>query len=131
MPSWKQISAETKHPQDKTPDLQDLHHEVATPSIDSPQPSSQFEPSANRPPNTLQTPLHEEPLQDHLLKLYYDARSFFEEQGVSSLYLALGFLEWYEADNSHQPRYAPFDLDPSGAESKGCHIAVSDQVFGE
>lgn len=60
----------------------------------------------------LQTALDDETLQGRLLRLFYDARSLFEEQGVNSLYLAVGFLEWYEALNSDTPRYAPLLLIP-------------------
>src|SRR6185312_14831952 len=45
----------------------------------------------------LQTLLTSESLQKRLLNLYFDARTLEEEQGVNILYLALGFLKWYEA----------------------------------
>ncbi len=61
----------------------------------------------------LQTKLSSEDLQSRLLSLYFDARTFEEEQGVSSLYLAMGFLEWYEADASDKPRFAPLLLIPA------------------
>jgi very-short-patch-repair endonuclease/DNA polymerase III delta prime subunit len=51
-------------------------------------------------------------LQKRLLSLHTDARTMEEEQGVSILYLALGFLEWYESPSSDQPRYAPLLLIP-------------------
>ena len=60
----------------------------------------------------LQTPLADESLQKRLLKLYYDARTSEEEQGVSILYLALGFLKWYEDGNSDRERHAPLLLLP-------------------
>lgn len=60
----------------------------------------------------LQTNLSTESLQAKLLKVFYDARTFEEEQGVNILYLALGFLKWYEADSSDEPRYAPLLLVP-------------------
>lgn len=60
----------------------------------------------------LQTPLDDEKLQKKLLRLFYDARGFYEEQGVNSLYLAIGFLEWYESPTSDKPRYAPLLLIP-------------------
>lgn len=61
----------------------------------------------------LQTPLDDEKLQKKLLRLYYDARAFYEEQGVNSFYLAMGFLEWYESPTSDKPRYAPLLLIPA------------------
>ena len=60
----------------------------------------------------LQTTLDDEKLQKKLLRLFYDARGFYEEQGVNSLYLAMGFLEWYESPSSDKPRYAPLLLIP-------------------
>jgi len=60
----------------------------------------------------LQTPYESTTLQSRLLKLSYDAKLFEEEQGVSILYLAAGFLEWYESDSSDAPRYAPLLLIP-------------------
>ncbi|WP_010581776.1 DUF3320 domain-containing protein [Schlesneria paludicola] len=60
----------------------------------------------------LQTRLAAAPLHERLLSLYYDARTFEEEQGVSSLFLALGFLEWYEEAETDKPRFAPLVLIP-------------------
>lgn len=60
----------------------------------------------------LQTSLSSGSLQKRLLSLYYDARTFEEEQGVSILYLALGFLKWFETETSTTERYAPLLLVP-------------------
>ncbi len=60
----------------------------------------------------LQTRLSPEGLQTRLLKLYSDARTLEEEQGVNILYLALGFLEWYQSDRSEEKRQAPLLLIP-------------------
>ena len=35
------------------------------------------------------------------------AKTAIEESGANMLYLILGFLEWYESDDSEQPRFAP------------------------
>lgn len=51
-------------------------------------------------------------LQRRLLNTYYDARTSIEEQGVNILYLSLGMLHWYEADNSEELRRAPLVLVP-------------------
>lgn len=59
----------------------------------------------------LQTEFSTDRLQDRLLKMYYDARTFEEEQGVNILYLAAGFLQWKEADNG-KIRQAPLILIP-------------------
>lgn len=60
----------------------------------------------------LQTKLTSASLQRRLLQMYYDARGFEEEQGVNILYIALGFLKWFEAESSDKPRYAPLILVP-------------------
>jgi hypothetical protein len=69
----------------------------------------------------LQTALPPERLQRALLKLYYDARTAYEERGVNVLYLALGFLEWRDAPNSDQARYAPLLLIPVKLERGSAH----------
>ena len=51
-------------------------------------------------------------LQKRLLKLFRDARTAEEEQGVNILYLALGFLRWYEDESSEVLREAPLVLLP-------------------
>ena len=60
----------------------------------------------------LETRLGPEALQRRLLTLHTDARTAEEEQGVNILYLALGFLRWYEADSSQVLRESPLILMP-------------------
>ena len=60
----------------------------------------------------LQTRLGSERLQGRLLSIYYDAQTYEQEQGVSILYLAMGFLKWYESPSSDKARYAPLLLIP-------------------
>src|ERR1043165_541827 len=48
----------------------------------------------------LQTSLSSEGLQARLFALFHDARPMMEEQGVNILYLALGYLKWFEADHA-------------------------------
>lgn len=60
----------------------------------------------------LQTGLSSTQLQSRLLQLYYDARTYEEEQGVNILYLAMGFLSWYEDENSDVEHQAPLILIP-------------------
>jgi len=62
--------------------------------------------------NKLQTPYASQALQKRLLNTYYAARTYVEEQGVSTLFLALGMLHWYEAASSDQLRSAPLILIP-------------------
>ena len=60
----------------------------------------------------LQTRLNADRLQKKLLTLYRDAQTLEEEQGISVLFLALGFLRWYESESSEIERFAPLILLP-------------------
>jgi len=60
----------------------------------------------------IETRLGPEALQRRLLTLHTDARTAEEEQGVNILYLALGFLRWYESDSSQVLRESPLILMP-------------------
>jgi len=60
----------------------------------------------------LQTAYSPSLLQRRLLNTYYAARTAIEEQGVNTLFLAIGMLKWYEADSSDLTRYAPLILVP-------------------
>lgn len=72
-----------------------------------------FLPEASAGDEALQTALSAEALHRRLLKLFYDARTYEEEQGVGILFLALGFLKWYETPQADQPRFAPLLLVPA------------------
>ena len=58
----------------------------------------------------LQTVLSAEVLQRRLLTFHHDARTAVEEQGVNTLFLALGQLQWREDKNSDIDRFAPLLL---------------------
>jgi hypothetical protein len=60
----------------------------------------------------LQTNLGPEPLERRLLKLFREARTFEEEQGVNILFLAIGFLNWFEDARSEERCSAPHLLVP-------------------
>jgi very-short-patch-repair endonuclease len=60
----------------------------------------------------LQTQLSEDKLQKRLLGMAREAKTLEEEQGVNALYLAIGFLRWYEDEKSQVPRQAPLILVP-------------------
>ncbi len=62
--------------------------------------------------NSLQTQLTAEGLQKRLTSLYYESREVEEEQGVNVLYLALGFIKWFESAQSDVERFAPLILLP-------------------
>jgi hypothetical protein len=61
----------------------------------------------------LETPLGPDGLQKKLLSIHQQARTAEEEQGVNILYLAIGFLIWYEDETSSIPRSAPLILLPA------------------
>ena len=54
----------------------------------------------------------EKELNGCLTKMYRSARTSMEENGASTLYLALGLLRWFESKKSSTARYAPIVLVP-------------------
>lgn len=62
--------------------------------------------------NKLQTRLGSDALDKRLIKISNEANTYYQEQGVDLLYLALGFLTWYEDTNSTKARSAPLVLVP-------------------
>lgn len=60
----------------------------------------------------LRTFLQPEALEKTMKKLHRDAKVSIEENGSNTLYLAMGFLKWYESDRSERVRYAPLVLVP-------------------
>lgn len=60
----------------------------------------------------LRTFLSAAELERVLKKLHRQAKVSIEENGANTLYLALGFLRWYETDQSDRARYAPLVLVP-------------------
>ena len=60
----------------------------------------------------LQTPYTSARLQKRLLGTFYRARRSIEEEGVNTLFLALGMLHWYESESSDTERRAPLLLVP-------------------
>jgi Protein of unknown function (DUF4011) len=63
-------------------------------------------------PNGLQTSLLPGLLHKRLHDMQRDAKTAEEERGVNILFLALGFLRWYEDEESGVPRDAPLILLP-------------------
>lgn len=51
-------------------------------------------------------------LEKALKKIHRQAKVSLEENGANTLYLALGFLKWYEDDKCEKPRIAPILLIP-------------------
>jgi very-short-patch-repair endonuclease len=60
----------------------------------------------------LDTPYDTEALTRHLLVVARESKSVLEEQGYTILYLALGFLEWYEDASLEKSSRAPLILIP-------------------
>jgi hypothetical protein len=60
----------------------------------------------------LETRLGSDALQKKLLKIAREAKTAEEESGINMLYLALGFLTWFEDNASSLPREAPLILLP-------------------
>lgn len=60
----------------------------------------------------IRTFLGERELEGSLKNLYRAAKTSMEENGSNTLFLALGFLRWFESDLSEKPRYAPIVLIP-------------------
>jgi len=60
----------------------------------------------------LPTSIPEDRLDSRLIKIESEAHTQLQEQGIDVLYLALGFLEWYEDPNAQTPRFAPLVLVP-------------------
>ena len=69
-------------------------------------------PAGRGGPDALQTRLEPEALQRKLLKIAREAQTAEEESGVNILYLALGFLTWFEDESSSTAREAPLVLLP-------------------
>lgn len=60
----------------------------------------------------IRTFLDENELEKTLKSLYRSAKMSMEENGTNTLFLALGFLRWFESDVSEKARYAPIILIP-------------------
>ena len=78
--------------------------------------------AARHSDSKLQTRLTPDRLQKKLLTLYRDAQTLEEEQGISVLFLALGFLRWYESDSSQTERFAPLILLPVDLERSSTRV---------
>jgi very-short-patch-repair endonuclease len=59
-----------------------------------------------------QTRLDPEKLEKRLTKVFREQRTLEEEQGISTLYLAIGFLKWFESDQAEEASFAPLILVP-------------------
>ncbi len=62
--------------------------------------------------NRLLTHYHQQDLDNILVYMHKNAKLSIEENGSSTLYLAVGLLQWYDRKTPEQPRYAPILLLP-------------------
>ncbi len=81
------------------------------PSYDLPLPNGEGT-AAKHGDNQIQTLLLPEVMERKLAAIRDDARLATQELGLSTLYAAFGYLEWYESENSEEQRYAPLMLLP-------------------
>lgn len=79
----------------------------------------------------LQTALTEERLFLNLLKVHTEAQTYIQEQGVNVLFIALGFLHWYEADAADKLRKAPLLLLPVELKRTGAKDAFHLEYSGD
>jgi hypothetical protein len=80
--------------------------------------------------DVLHTILAPDELDRRLQALIDDSSTLMQEQGVNVLYLAVGFLKWFESESPETPRYAPLLLIPvtleKGRAGKRYALAWSD-----
>jgi len=86
------------------------------PSYDLLEPGAKTE--ARHQDNKLQTLFFPDKLESKVTAIFSLARTLQEDAGVSALYCGLGFLEWYESDDSLEPIYAPLVLLPIDMEKR-------------
>lgn len=68
--------------------------------------------------NKLQTLFFPDRLAAKLSSIHGNARTLQEDAGISALFCAVGFLEWYENDSVSDPAYAPLVLLPVNMEKR-------------
>ena len=69
--------------------------------------------------NHLLTDLQDRALGNRLNRMSLNARTALSEQGVNVLFVAFGFLKWFEAEHSEEPRLSPLLLVPVCLERTG------------
>ncbi len=80
------------------------------PSYDLPSPNGTM--LSKHGDNQIQTLLLPEPMERKLAAIRDDANLATQELGLSTLYAAFGYLEWYESEISEEVRFAPLMLLP-------------------
>lgn len=92
-------------------------HEI-DPSYDLPMPTSGSQPAEKHVDGFMQTLLLPDEMERLLSAVYDQTHTALQETGVNTLYLALGYLEWYETLESQSRMYAPLLLHPVDIERK-------------
>ncbi len=87
--------------------------------------------ASNHTDRFLQTSLEPDNLQKKLFKIHSLSEEFFEEQGYSILFLALGFLEWNEGPSSNQTHKSPLILLPVELERRKVGTAFTVKWTGD
>ncbi|TGS46253.1 DUF3320 domain-containing protein [Mesorhizobium sp. M8A.F.Ca.ET.181.01.1.1] len=91
-------------------------------------PSPELQPAGTKKTHSdrfLQTLKYPDELEALMEKISAEARLAEQEAGLSTLFLAFGFLEWYDSDASDKPIYAPLLLLPVKIERqkvRGKHV---------
>jgi very-short-patch-repair endonuclease/preprotein translocase subunit Sec61beta len=103
----------TKRPAFKYPTAKETAEAagIAT-SFELPLPPRSGEAAARHTDREIQTLHYPEELEAILRSISSAARLAIEETGTNMLFLVAGFLEWYESEDSKQPRLAPLLLLP-------------------
>ena len=81
--------------------------------------------------NRIRTAETSDQLGRRLLRTYYDANTLIQEQGVNTLFMALGMVSWYESDSSEQERKAPLILVPVRLERDNANAGFKVIYTGE
>ena len=91
----------------------------------------ELESPANQEDSRLQTAESSAVLQRRLLNTYRTANILLEEQGLNTLFLALGMAVWHEADSSSTPHHAPLVLVPVSITREGIDRNFRIEYTGE
>jgi hypothetical protein len=62
--------------------------------------------------NFLDTPFDADTLKKKLYYISQESKTVLDEQGYTILFLALGFLDWYDSPSAEEPSRAPLILIP-------------------
>ncbi len=106
----------------------DENYELGQPEYDDDNPD---ELAPRHTDNRLQTNEPSDRLQARLLNTYYMANTVIQEQGVNTLFIALGMVEWYESDTSDTMRRAPLVLIPASLERASVRAPFRVKYTGE